>query len=168
MRREPFDKSKIIEGRVWLMIKDHIETILIYPEKYLAIKDFNEIGQYTFNDLEGYENFAQQVFPGDILIAGENFGCGPFDQHAIDCFVSLGIQAIIAKSFCETYEKQAIKAGFPVMTYVDFDNLRLENWDKIRVNFVKGIITNLRNNRTTQINPFSDQQMKIYLLGGDF
>ncbi|MFP4024986.1 MAG: 3-isopropylmalate dehydratase [Thiohalospira sp.] len=168
MKKDIFDRPKIIEGRAWLMIKDHIDTTLIYPEKYLAINDFNEIGQYTFNDLKGYEKIAQLVFPGDILITGESFGCGTFDQHAIDCFVSLGIQAIIAKSFCETYENQAIKAGFPVMTYVDLDNLRLENWDKIRINFIKGIITNLRNNRTTKINPFSDHQMEIYLQGGDY
>lgn len=98
-----------------------------------------------------------------LFITNENFGCGIFHPKAIDCFISLGIQAIIAKSFCETYKNGAINAGFPVMTYENLDRLNLENYDKIRLNFVKGTITNLKNHKTIQIQPFSEKQLNIYL-----
>lgn len=167
MRKDVFDKPKIIEGRAWFIPKDHIDTSMIYSEKYLPINDFIDIGQYTFKELPGFENFAQQALPGDILIAGKDFGCGTFYQHAIDCFISIGVQAIIAKSFCEFYKSKSINAGFPVMTYQNIENIKLEQWDKIRVNFIKSTITNLRNNKTIQINPFSDQQLETYLQGGN-
>jgi len=167
MENNLFDKPKIIEGRAWLIRKDHIDTKMIFPDKYFAINDFNELGEYTFNGLENYENFAQQSIPGDILITGKNFGCGIFHQQAIDCFISMGIQAILAESFCETYENEAINIAFPVLTYKKLDNINLELWDKIRINFVKGLITNLRNNRSTQINSFSEKQLKIYLKQAD-
>lgn len=158
-----FDKPKIIEGRAWLIYKDHIDTRKIFPNKYLSKNDFNELGKYTFKGFKNYENLAQQSVPGDILITGKKFGCGAFHQQAIDCFISMGIQAILAESFCETYQKEAINIGYPVLTYENLDNINLERWDRIRVNFVKGLITNLRNNRSTQINSFSEKQMRIYL-----
>ncbi|HKL09594.1 MAG TPA: hypothetical protein VJ896_12530 [Bacteroidales bacterium] len=163
-----FDKSIIIEGRVWLIYKDNIDTRLIYPQQFHDADDFNEMGQFTFKEFEGYENFAQQALPGDIIITGKNFGCGTFYPHTIDCFISLGIQAVIAKSFCESYENKAIHAGFPVITYDTLDDIRLEQGDRIRVNFVKGMIINLRNNRLTMVNSFSEKQMNIYLKGGVF
>ncbi|MEA2105678.1 MAG: 3-isopropylmalate dehydratase [Bacteroidota bacterium] len=167
MENNLFDRPKIIEGRAWLIYKDHIDTKMIFPHKYLSINDFNEMGKYTLKGLENYENFTQQLVPGDILITGKNFGCGTFHQQAIDCFISLGIQAILAESFCKTYEEEAINIGFPVLTYENLDIINLELWDRIRVNFVKGLITNLRNNRSTQINSFSEKQMKIYLKQAD-
>lgn len=167
MGKDLFDKPKIIEGRAWLIYKDHIDTKMIFPYKYLSINDFNEMGKYSFKGFENDENFAQQTVPGDIIITGKNFGCGTFYHQAIDCFISLGIQAILAESFCETYEREAINIGFPVLTYESLDSINLEPWDKIRVDFVKGLITNLRNKRSTQINSFSEKQMKIYLKQAD-
>ncbi|MDY6800144.1 MAG: 3-isopropylmalate dehydratase [Bacteroidota bacterium] len=167
MKNNLFDKPTIIEGRAFLIPIDHIDIKRIFPDEYLAVDDFIDLGKYTFNGLENYENFAQQSIPGDIIITGKNFGDGTFHQQAIDCFISLGIQAILAESFCETYKKEAITGGFPVLSYEKLDNINLEQWDRIRVNFVKGVITNLRNNRSTQINSFSEKQMKIYLKQAD-
>ncbi len=55
------------------------------------------MGQYTFDNLKGFEDFAKKALKGDIVITGKNFGCGSSRQQAVDCFVSLGIQAIIAR-----------------------------------------------------------------------
>jgi len=163
MSNDHFDKSKIIEGRAWIIRKDNIDINQIYPERYLSIKDFNDIGQFTFQAFDDSEILLQQIMPGDILITGKNFGCGAFYQQAINCFISLGIQAIVAESFDEAYEYEAIKAGFPVLTYDKPESFILEHWDKIRVNYVKGTLVNLRNNRMITIRPFSEKQMKNYI-----
>ena len=66
--------------------------------------------------LKDYEDFSKKAKPGDIVIAGKNFGCGSSRQQAVDCFISLGIQAIIAESFGAIYERNAINAAFPIIT----------------------------------------------------
>ena len=85
-----------IEGSAWVIIKDNIDTDMIFHNRYLSITDINEMGQYTFDNLEGYKNFAKNAKPGDIVIAGKNFGCGSSRQQAVDCFKSLEISVIIA------------------------------------------------------------------------
>lgn len=67
MGKDVFDKPKIIEGRTRFILKDHIDIKMIFPDKYIAVNDFNDIGQYTFNDLDGYENFAQEAEAGNII-----------------------------------------------------------------------------------------------------
>ncbi|MEE4196166.1 MAG: hypothetical protein V2I54_00855 [Bacteroidales bacterium] len=163
MNLDFFDRSKIIEGRAWIIRKDFINNQMIFADKFLRIDDFNELGQYTFSGLKEYHDFATKVIPGDILITGKAFGCGVFRQQSIDCFISLGIQAVIAASFCKTWEDHSIAAGFPVLTYKELAPLYLEQGDRIRVYFVKGMMKNLRNNRTTAIRPFSRKQMNSYL-----
>ena len=75
----------------------------VITNRYLAITDIREMGQYTFDNLEGYKDFAQKAQPGDIIVAGKNFGSGSSRQQAVDCFVSLGIQAVVAMSFGAIY-----------------------------------------------------------------
>ena len=99
-----------------LFQKDNIDTDMIFHNRYLAITDIKEMGQYTFDNLKGFEDFSKKAETGDIVITGKNFGCGSSRQQAVDCFVSLGIQAIIAESFGVIYERNAINAAFPVIT----------------------------------------------------
>ena len=88
---------------------------MIFHNRYLAITDIKEMGQYTFDNLKGFEDFSKKARQGDIIITGKNFGCGSSRQQAVDCFSSLGIQAIIAESFGAIYERNAINAAFPIM-----------------------------------------------------
>ena len=113
------EKSSVIEGRIWLIPKDNIDTDMIFHNRYLAITDIKEMGQYTFDNLKGFEDFSKKAQPGDIIITGKNFGCGSSRQQAVDCFASLGIQAIIAESFGAIYERNAINAAFPIITCKD-------------------------------------------------
>ena len=69
-------KDSVIEGRIWLIRKDNIDTDMIFHNRYLAITDIKEMGQYTFDNLKGFEDFPKKAKPGDIVIAGKNFGCG--------------------------------------------------------------------------------------------
>lgn len=160
------DKPTVIEGKVWIIEKDDIDTDMIFHNRYLTITDINEMGQYAFDNLEGWEDFAQKAEAGDIIITQKNFGAGSSRQQAVDCFKSLGIQAIIAKSFGAIYERNAINAGFPIMTYDDISTLELKQRDRIKLDFKSGEITNLENGKSLKINPFFDVQLEIYKKDG--
>jgi 3-isopropylmalate dehydratase small subunit len=124
------------------------------------------MGQYTFDNLEGWKDFAEKVEPGDIVITGKNFGAGSSRQQAVDCFKSLGVQVILAESFGAIYERNAINAAFPILTYKDISSLELKQRDKIKIDFEKGILTNLENNKSVEIDKFSSVQMEIFKKGG--
>ncbi len=155
-----------VTGRVWIIKEDNIDTDMIYHNRYLAITDIKEMGQYTFDNLKGYEDFAKKAKAGDIVITGKNFGAGSSRQQAVDCFKSLGIQAILAESFGAIYERNAINAAFPILKYKNLDELELQDGDTIKVNFKTGEVTNLKNGKTAKIEKFSDVQMDIYQRGG--
>lgn len=160
------ERPTIIKGRVWIIDRDNIDTDMIFHNRYLAITDIREMGQYTFDNLEGFEDFARKAQRGDIIVAGKNFGSGSSRQQAVDCFISLGIQAVIAHSFGAIYERNAINAAFPVLTYNSFEKIDLKDQDVITVNLMTGDIVNERNGLITSINPFYDAQYEIYMRGG--
>lgn len=158
-------KPSLIEGRIWLIRKDNIDTDMIFHNKYLAITDIREMGQHTFDNLKGYEDFAGKAGEGDIVVAGKNFGSGSSRQQAVDCFTSLGIRGIIAESFGAIYERNAINAGFPVIVCQSIVDLDPADGDRFKLDFRTGEITNLRNNLTTMAEPFSEVQYEIYQRG---
>ncbi len=162
------EKPTIIEGRVWYIPEDNIDTDMIFHNRYLAITDFNEMGQYIFDNLKGYENFAKECKPGDIVLVNKNFGSGSSRQQAVDGFKALGIQVIIAESFGAIYERNAINAAMPIMTYNDITNLNISDGDILNVNFKTGEIINKTKNTSIKANPFSDVQLEIYQNGGLF
>lgn len=159
-------KPDEIAGRIWFVQRDNIDTDMIFHNRYLAITDTKEMGQYTFNNLKGFEDFSGKAQPGDIVVTGKNFGSGSSRQQAVDCFISLGIRAIVAKSFGAIYERNAINAALPVICCKSFDELELHDGDNIKINLSTGIIINLRNNKKTDAEPFSDVQLEIYRNGG--
>jgi len=150
-----------INGRIWMIHKDNIDTDMIFHNRYLAITKTSEMGQYTFDNLDGWEDFAKKSKPGDIIITGENFGAGSSRQQAVDCFLSLGIQAIIAKSFGAIYERNAINAGFPVIISNIIDK-QLKNSEEVSINLETGEIVTLKSRKIFQAEPFTDIQMNIY------
>jgi 3-isopropylmalate/(R)-2-methylmalate dehydratase large subunit len=159
-------KEHVIEGRIWLIRRDNIDTDMIFHNRYLSITDMKEMGQFTFDNLPGFVNFARQAKPGDIVITGQNFGCGSSRQQAVDCFYSLGIRAIIAESFGAIYERNAINAAFPIVLCKSLSQADLIDGDVIRVDFKNGEIINLRTGLIIPAEPFSDVQYEIYQRGG--
>ena len=160
------ERPTVIRGRVWMIERDNIDTDMIFHNRYLAITDIREMGQYAFDNLEGYKDFSRKAQAGDIIIAGKNFGSGSSRQQAVDCFISLGIQAVIANSFGAIYERNAINAAFPVLTYDSFEKIDLKDQDVMTVNLLTGEVVNERNGLTMKINPFYDAQHEIYMKGG--
>lgn len=155
-------KPKILEGKTWSIPFDNIDTDMIYHSRYTAVSNLSEYGNYAFSELKGYENFAKEALPGDIVVVGHNFGLGNSSQHAVDCFKSLGIQAIIAKSFAVLYEKNAINAGLPIIVCSSVDKLDIQNSDVIQVNLLSGEIKNTRNNRSVMGEKFSGIQLVTF------
>lgn len=159
------DKPTTIEGKVWIIEKDNIDTDMIFHNRYLTITDIDRMGQYTFDNLAGWEDFAQKAEPGDIVITGKNFGAGSSRQQAVDCFKSLGVQAVIAESFGAIYERNAINAGFPILASGNIAGLGLNQRDRLRVDFETGTLTNLETGVTVSAGKFSNVQMQIYKKG---
>jgi len=157
-----------VEGRVWVIKQDDIDTDMIFHNKYLTITDINEMGQYTFDNLEGYKDFSTKSKPNDIVITTKNFGAGSSRQQAVDCFKSLGVSCIIAESYGAIYERNAINAAFPILNYDEdmIQALGLETGHNIKVDFETGKVENTTNGKTTQINPLSSVQIDIYKRGG--
>jgi 3-isopropylmalate dehydratase small subunit len=154
-----------VSGRVWMVGKDNIDTDMIYHNKHLAVTDVAEMAKYCFGNLEGWQDFPGRVKPGDIVIVGKNFGCGSSRQHAVDCFKSLGVQAIIGQSFGAIYERNAINGGLPIVEG-DVAVLGLRDGDTVTVDFITGVVTKEATGQEARVRPFSEVQMDIYKRGG--
>ncbi|RLC48238.1 MAG: 3-isopropylmalate dehydratase [Candidatus Cloacimonadota bacterium] len=142
---------------------------MIFHNRYLAITDIAQMGQYTFDNLEEWKDFAQRTEKGDIIIVGANFGSGSSRQQAVDCFVSLGIQAIIAKSFGAIYKRNAINSGFPILTYNYINLNKIANREEITIDLEKGTVNKIESDEEfINVNPFSQVQMDIYKSGNLF
>jgi len=137
---------------------------MIFHNRYLAITNLAEMGQYTFDNLKGWEDFAKKAKPGDIVITGKNFGAGSSRQQAVDCFISIGTALIIAESFGAIYERNAINGGFPIMN-ADLLKSGLKDGDEIEVDLSTGGIR-LPSGNVIQGQPFADVQLDIYKRGG--
>ncbi|HOW26558.1 MAG TPA: aconitase/3-isopropylmalate dehydratase large subunit family protein [Bacteroidales bacterium] len=164
----PEQKPTTVEGRAWFIKKDDIDTDMIFHNRYLTITNINEMGQYTFDNLKGYEDFAKKARAGDIVVVQKNFGSGSSRQQAVDCFTSLGVQAILAESFGAIYERNAINAALPIMTYGSVQPIDLEDGDNIRLNFETGEVTNVTKGKSMMADKFSEVQLEIYQNGGLF
>ena len=162
------EKPTVVEGSVWIIPKDDIDTDMIFHNRYLTITDIKEMGQYTFDNLKGFEDFAKKAKPGDIVITQKNFGAGSSRQQAVDCFLSLGVSCILAESYGAIYERNAINAAMPILTYNPevLAGAEVKHGDKVRVDFVTGEFTNLSNQKSISIDKFYDAQLAIYRNGG--
>ncbi len=162
------EKPSVVQGKVWIIKKDDIDTDMIYHNRYLTITDIKEMGQYSFDNLKDYEDFAKKAKAGDIIITSKNFGAGSSRQQAVDCFISLGISCIMAESYGAIYERNAINAAFPILTYQPeiIEQIGLNDGDTVKIDFLSGEITNLQNNKSARINKFYDAQYQIYKNGG--
>jgi 3-isopropylmalate/(R)-2-methylmalate dehydratase large subunit len=154
-----------IEGRAWVIQKDNIDTDMIFHNRHLAITTISEMGQYSFENLKGYERFAKEAKKGDIVFVGKNFGCGSSRQQAVDCFKALGISVIVAESFGAIYERNAINSGMPILIAEGITKKICEK-DIVSIDFTTGIMKDKTQGKTYQAKPFSEAKKEIYLQGG--
>jgi 3-isopropylmalate/(R)-2-methylmalate dehydratase large subunit len=160
-------RREVLRGRAWVIPVDNIDTDMIFHNRYLAITDVAQMGQYTFDNLKGWEDFARRAGPGDVLIVGRNFGCGSSRQQAVDCFLSLGIAAVVAESFGAIYERNAINAGLAILT-APVLAAGLENGEEVEVELAAGVVWRVGRPEAEAIRgrPCSEAQLAIYRRGG--
>ncbi len=159
------EKPTTLRGRVWIVDRDNIDTDMIFHNRYLTITDIAEMGKYTFDNLEGFKDFASKAKPGDIVVTGRNFGAGSSRQQAVDCFLSLGVSAVVARSFGAIYERNAINAGLPIVTG-ELVVAGLRDGDEIEIDLASGAVTRPAGGAPLAVEPFSPIQMEIYRKGG--
>ncbi|HIT63317.1 MAG TPA: 3-isopropylmalate dehydratase [Candidatus Ventrimonas merdavium] len=109
-------------GKVWVL-GDDIDTDIIIPTEYLALKTIEDMKQYGFSPLR--PELAAQIQPGDIIVAGKNFGCGSSREQAPEVIKALGIRCIIAKSFARIFFRNSINNGLLLIEQPDlYDDMK--------------------------------------------
>lgn len=100
--------NETFSGKVWVL-GDDIDTDIIIPTEYLALKSVKDMAPYAFSPLR--PELAKQICEGDIIVAGKNFGCGSSREQAPEIIKALGIKCVIAKSFARIFFRNAINNG---------------------------------------------------------
>jgi methanogen homoaconitase small subunit len=150
--------KKPITGRAWILGND-INTDVIIPGKYLRTKDMQVFAAHV---LEGIDpDFSKKVKPGDIIVAGHNFGCGSSREQAPLAIKHAGIACVVAKSFARIFFRNAINIGLPL---IEADVECLEG-EEIEVNLQKGEVT-VSGKRVFTGNKLPDFLLEILTDGG--
>ena len=138
--------------------KDNVDTDVIIPARYLNSFDAKELASHAMVDID--PTFASTVEKGDIIVAGQNFGCGSSREHAPLCLKTAGVKCVIAKSFARIFYRNSINLGFPFMECEEAAD-KIEKGDEVEVDFSTGVITNKTKNETYQSQPFPEFLQKM-------
>jgi 3-isopropylmalate/(R)-2-methylmalate dehydratase small subunit len=152
----------LIEGRAWKFGND-LDTDVIIPARYLNTSDPEELAKHLMEDAD--KDFRGKVKPGDIIVAGKNFGCGSSREHAPIAIKAAGIQAVIAKSFARIFYRNAFNIGLPIFESVEASE-KIKEADLIGIDTSNGIIKNLTTNEEYKANPIPPFMQELISAGG--
>ena len=152
----------ILKGNVW-KFGDNIDTDVIIPARYLNTSDAKELASHCLEDYD--PKFIKKVKAGDIIVAGENFGCGSSREHAPIALKEAGISCVIAKSFARIFFRNAINIGLPIFESPEISQ-QVKQGDLLEVDLNKGIIKNLTTGKEYQVHPLPPFIQNIILAGG--
>lgn len=125
-------------GRVW-KYGDDVNTDVIFPGKYTyQPMEPAEMAEHAMEDLD--PTFAKEVRPGDVIVAGKNFGCGSSREQAATCLKAAGVAAIIAPSFSRIFFRNAINSGLPVIELAEGSDA-IAQGDTVDIDFAAGLVT---------------------------
>ena len=142
---------------------DNVNTDEIIPARYLNTTDEKELAAHCMEDID--QDFVKKASVGDLIVAGENFGCGSSREHAPICIKALGISCVIAKSFARIFFRNCINIGLPIFESEDAA-AEISDGDNVQVDINKNIITNLTKNKDYSFTPFADEMKDIITAGG--
>lgn len=142
---------------------DNIDTDVIIPARYLNTTDPKELAEHCMEDLDS--NFKEKVREKDILVAGENFGCGSSREHAPIAIKASGVKCIIAKSFARIFYRNAINIGLPILEVPEAVD-KINEGDELEVDFDRGIVNNLTTGESFNTFPFPPLIQEIIKKGG--
>jgi len=151
--------SEVFKGKIWVL-GDDIDTDIILPTEYLAMKTVDDMKPYAFSPLR--PELAARINPGDIIVAGKNFGCGSSREQAPEVVKALGIKCIIAKSYARIFFRNAINNGVLLIENDEIQELVKEG-DEIEVSVGEAINAN---GTSVKINSLPENLVEILNAGG--
>ena len=128
--------EKKIKGRVW-HFGDNVDTDQIIPAEYLVTGDRQELARHAFEKVR--PDFPKEVAKGDLIVAGENFGCGSSREHAPRALMGAGISCVVAGSFARIFYRNAINIGLPLVEC----RIEAKDADELEIDFEKGSVRNI-------------------------
>ena len=152
----------MVNGKSW-KYGDNVNTDEIIPARYLNTTDEKELASHCMEDID--KDFVNKVSEGDIIVAGDNFGCGSSREHAPISIKALGISCVIAKSFARIFFRNAINIGLPIFESEEAGT-EISDGDNVKVVIKSSIITNLTTNKEYSFTPFADEMKDIIQAGG--
>ena len=151
-----------IQGKVH-KYGDHVDTHVIIPARYLNTADPKELAAHCMEDID--KDFVKNVQPGDILVAGVNFGCGSSREHAPIAIKASGIACVIAENFARIFYRNSLNIGLPILE-CPAASKAIQNGDEVAVDFDTGVIENLATGEIYQAEPFPPFIQNIIQKGG--
>ena len=142
---------------------DNIDTDVIIPARYLNTQDPKELASHCMEDID--KSFVTKVKQGDIMVGGENFGCGSSREHAPLAIKSAGIDCVIAKSFARIFYRNSINIGLPILECPAASEA-IADGDMVSIDFDTGVITDVTTGATFQAEPFPPFIQNIIQKGG--
>lgn len=142
---------------------DNVDTDVIIPARYLNTADAKELAKHCMEDIDA--EFVNRVHPGDIMVAGWNFGCGSSREHAPLVIKTCGTGCVIAKSFARIFYRNAINIGLPILE-CEAAAEEIQAGDQVSVDFDTGIITDVTTGKTYRAEPFPAFIQNIIKKGG--
>ena len=142
---------------------DNVDTDVIIPARYLNTADAKELAKHCMEDID--KSFVNRVHPGDIMVAGWNFGCGSSREHAPLVIKTCGTGCVIAKSFARIFYRNAINIGLPILE-CEAAAEEIQADDQVSVDFDTGIITDVTTGKTYRAEPFPAFIQNIIKKGG--
>jgi 3-isopropylmalate/(R)-2-methylmalate dehydratase small subunit len=142
---------------------DNVDTDVIIPARYLTTTDPSELSRHALEDLD--PSFAKEVQPGDVIVAGRNFGCGSSREHAPVALKGAGASAVIARSFARIFFRNSINTGLPIITCPEAVS-SIDPGDEVKVDFEGGIVHNVSKNQTFRSEALPDFVTAIVRAGG--
>jgi 3-isopropylmalate dehydratase small subunit len=140
---------------------DNIDTDRIIPGKYTKTLDMSALASHVLEDLD--PEFSKKVQQGDILVAGNNFGCGSSREQAPIAIKSAGVSVVVAKTFARIFYRNAINIGLPV---IEVEHHNIQSGDSISVDLENGVVTNHTKNETYRATKMPQQMIDILHAGG--
>jgi len=152
----------VIRGRVW-KFGDSVDTNIIAPLHVMRKGEIEEIAQHTMAAVR--PEFPAQVRPGDIIVAGANFGCGSHREEANRVLEKVGIRAIVADSVARIFLRTSINLAYPTLVAPGVSSL-IEDHDELEIDYPRGKIRNLRSGRELALPKYPASVEQIFAAGG--
>lgn len=152
---------QIIAGKVWRFGKD-VDTDLIIAARYLNTSVPEELAKHVMEDAD--PDFVKKMSPGDIIVAGENFGCGSSREHAPIALKAAGIAAVIAPTFARIFYRNAFNMGLPIFELPE--SAEIEEGDEVSIDMDAGTIVNKSKGKSYVFTPIPEFMQELLNAGG--